>query len=402
MRNYIPRPNYMSQIKPFMNQNIVKVLVGQRRVGKSHLVYQIIDHLKQNGISNEDIIYINKELLEWEHIKDYNDLIKAIKNYDYIFVDEIQEIQNWDKAIRSLQAQWKKDIYITWSNSKLLSSEISTHLSGRFKSFDVYPLNYKEFLQFHNLKQNQKNFYKYIKFGGLPYLVNLDLKEKIVYGYLEDIKDTIVLNDIVSRFNIRNIDFFKRLLVYMARQIGNIFSAENISKYLKSQNIKISTKVVLKYLEHAQSALFLNQIDRYDIKGKKTFEIRHKYFFTDIGIRNVFCGGYKQTDISGILENVVYNNLVSNGWKVDIGQIGKKEIDFIASKWWKKTYIQVAYILESQKTIDREFGVYKEIPDNRDKYVISMDENAEWYVDGVKHQNLIEFVYNLCDNSIDK
>ncbi len=397
MREYKPRKYYIDQIKPFIGKDIIKVLVWQRRVGKSYLVYQLIDHIKQNGVSSENIIHINKELLDWEHIRNYKDLMEATKGYDYIFVDEIQEIKDWDKTIRSLQAQWDKDIYITWSNSKLLSSEISTHLSGRFKSFDIYPLNYKEFLQFHDLESNQEIFYKYIKFGGLPYLINLDLEEDVVYGYLEDIKDAILLNDIVSRFNIRNIDFFKRLLVYMARQVGNIFSAENISDYLKSQNIKISNKTVLKYLQYAQSALFLNQIDRYDIKGKKTFEIRHKYFFTDVGIRNVLAGGYKQTDISGVLENIVYNNLVSNNWEVNIGQIGKKEIDFIATKWWKKIYIQVSYILETQKTIDREFGVYKKVSDNRDKYVISMDENAGWYVNGVKHQNIMDFVYSLCD-----
>jgi len=394
-KTYIKRKNYLERVVPYVNKDLIKVFVWQRRVWKSYLLYQIIDYLYNSWIKEEEIIYINKEDLKWDYIKDYNDLYNEVKWYKYIFVDEIQDILGWEKTIRSLQASWKHDIYITGSNSNLLSSELATLLSWRYISFDIYPLNYKEFLIFHKLEHSKNSFYKYIEFWWLPYLKNLKLNSEIVNGYLKDVVNTIVLKDIVTKFKIRNIDFYKKLISYLAKEVWTIFSAKNISDYLKSQKVNVSTNVVLDYLSFSKEALFLNEVWRYDIKWKKLFEIRQKYFFTDIWLRNVLSWWFTTLDIWWILENIVYINLVSNGWNVSVWEINKKEIDFIAEKWWKKIYIQVAYILENQSTIDREFWVYNQIKDNWPKYVISLDKQASWYIDWVEHKNLIDFIYEI-------
>ena len=395
MNKIITRDKYLEKIKPFIWKDLIKVIIGQRRVWKSYLLLQIINFLKSQNVLEEEIIYINKENLKWDFIKNYEDLYNEIKKYKYIFIDEIWDIKNWEKAIRSLQSIWWYDIYITGSNSNLLSWELATFLSWRYISFKVYPLNYKEFLLFHNLENCEDSFYKYIEFWGLPYLKNLSLEKEIVNSYLKDVVNTIILKDIVSKFNIRNIDFYRKLIWYLAKQVWNIFAAKNISDYLKSQKLNISTNIVLDYISFSKEAIFLNEISRYDIKWKKTFEIKQKYFFTDIGLRNVLCGGFTVLDIWGILENIVYLNLVSNWWEVFVWEIDKKEVDFIAEKDWKKIYIQVAYIIDSEDTKKREFWVYEKINDNWPKYVISMDKNASWYIDWIEYTNIIDFINKL-------
>ena len=394
-KTFIKREDYINQVLPYIWKDLIKVFIGQRRVGKSYLLFQIIDLLEKRGVSEKEIIYINKESLEWEDILDYKDLYNEVKNYKYIFVDEIWDIIDWEKAIRSLQAEGNKDIYITWSNSNLLSGELATFLSGRYVSINVYPLNYKEFLIFHKLENSEESFYKYIEFWWLPYLKNLELKSEIINPYLKDVVDTILLKNIVSRFNVRNIDFFRKLIVYLAREIWTIFSAKNISDYLISQKTKISTNVVLNYLSYSKQALFLNEVNRYDIKWKKIFELKQKYFFTDIGLRNAILWWFNSVYMWWVLENVVYINLVSRWYKVTIWEIYKKEVDFIAEKDWKKMYIQVTYILENQSTIDREFWVFSLIQDNWPKYVISLDKKSWWFIDWIEHKNIIDFIYEL-------
>ncbi len=395
-KTYIKRKSYLKQIEPYIKKDLVKVLIWQRRVWKSYLLYQIMDFLQyEKNINKNEIIYINKEDLKWDKIKNYKDLYKEIKNYKYIFVDEIGDIENWEKAIRSLQAEWKSDIYITGSNSNLLSSELATFLSGRYITFDIYPLNYKEFLEFHSLKNTEESFYKYLEFWGLPYLKNLKLEKEIINSYLKDVVSTIILKDIISKFNIRNIDFYKKLLSYLAKEVGTIFAAKNISDYLKSQKVNISTNMVLDYLAFSKEALFLNEVNRYDIKWKKAFEIRQKYFFTDIWLRNILAGGFSTLDIWGILENIVFINLVSHGWKVQVWEIDKKEIDFIAEKNLEKIYIQVAYILDSETTKQREFWAYKSVNDNWKKYVITLDKKASGFIDGIEYKNIIDFISEL-------
>ena len=394
-KSFIKRDDYMNQIIPYIWKNLIKVFIWQRRVWKSYLLYQVIDYLENNWVKKEEIIYINKENLKWDYIKNYNDLYEKVKDFNYIFIDEIQDIELWEKAIRSLQSEWWKDIYITGSNSNLLSWELSSFLSWRYISFNIYPLNYKEFLIFHNLKKSEESFYKYIEFGWLPYLKNLELKTEIINSYLSDVVDTIILKDIISRFNVRNIDFFKKLLIYLSREIWSIFSAKNISDYLISQKTKISTNVVLNYLSYSKQALFLNEISRYDIKWKKIFELRQKYFFTDIWLRNAILWWFDSLYMWGVLENVVYINLVSKWWNVKIWEIYKKEVDFIAEKNGKIIYIQVSYILESQSTIDREFWVFELIKDNWPKYVVTLDRKAGGFINGIEHKNIIDFIYEL-------
>ena len=394
-KTFIEREDYINQIIPYVGKDLIKVFIGQRRVWKSYLLFQVMDLLEKKWVKTEEIIYINKENLKWEHIENYKDLYNEVKDFKYIFVDEIWDIFEWEKAIRSLQAEWWKDIYITWSNSNLLSWELASFLSWRYISIDVYPLNYKEFLKFHNLEKGEDSFYKYIEFGWLPYLKNLELKPEIVNSYLRDVVDTIILKDIISRFNVRNIDFFRKLIIYLAREIWSIFSAKNISDYLISQKTKISTNIVLNYLSYCKQALFLNEVSRFDIKWKKIFELRQKYYFTDIGLRNAILWGFNNLYMWWILENIVYINLLSKWYKVTIGEIYKKEVDFIAEKDWKKMYIQVSYILENQSTIDREFWVFSLIWDNWPKYVITLDKKTWGFIDWVEHKNIIDFVYEL-------
>ncbi len=392
-KTIISREKYINQIKNFINKDIVKVIIGQRRVWKSYILLQIMDELKRDlWVNDKEIIYINKEDIVWDHVRDYNDLYNAVKDFRYIFIDEIQDIEFWEKAIRSLQSSWNHDIYITGSNSNLLSSELSTFLSGRYVSFQIFPLTYKEFLEFHNLQTNNESFSKYMKFWWLPYLTNLKLEEEIVYSYLKDVVNTIILKDVVARNNIRNVDFYKKLITYLSSETGSIFSAKSISDYLKSQKISLSPNIVLNYLENSLNASFLNKVSRYDIKWKKIFEIKEKYYFTDIWIKNALIGWYSKIHISWILENVVFSNLVANWWEVKVWEIGDKEVDFVCEKAWNIMYIQVAYLLESEKTRDREFASLLTINDSWPKYVLSMDDGASGSIDGVKWMNIEKFL----------
>ena len=393
MNKIINREQYIKQIESFIDKPIIKVILGQRRVWKSYILLLIINFLKNRWVNPEEIIYINKEDIQWDRIKNYTDLYEITKNYKYIFVDEIQEIQEWEKCVRSLALE-NKDIYISGSNSDLLSWELATFLSGRYVSFEIYPLNYQEFLVFHKKNLWEESFFEYIKYGGLPYLLNMSLSEE-VYKYLQDIKNTIVLKDIVTRFKIKNIYFYEKLLEFLSQNTGSIFSANSISNFLKNQKINLSTNVILEYLNHTKTAFLINEVPRYDIKWKKVFEVRHKYYYTDIGIRNALLNGYNITDISGILENVVYINLKSRWWNMMVGEIWDSEIDFVCEKDSKKMYIQVAYLLESAETIKREFGNLKMIDDNWPKYVISMDKYTWWGFDGIESKNIIDFLIAL-------
>ncbi|MFA6090880.1 MAG: ATP-binding protein [Candidatus Gracilibacteria bacterium] len=393
MNTIINRQQYISQIESFVEKPIIKVILGQRRVGKSYILLLIIDYLKNKGIDEKEIIYINKEDLKWDNVRDYSDLYEATKNYKYVFIDEIQEILEWEKCIRSLALD-KKDIYISGSNSDLLSGELATVLSGRYVSFEIFPLNYEEFLNFHGVDNSEDSFFKYIKYGGLPYLVNMNLSDE-VYKYLKDINNTIVLKDIVTRYKIKNINFYEKLLEFLSKNVGSIFSANSISNFLKNQKISLNTNIILEYLNHTKTAFLINEVPRYDIKGKKIFEVRNKYYYTDIGIRNAILNGYNITDISGILENVVFMNLKSKGWSIMVGEIGDYEIDFVCEKDSKKMYIQVAYLLESEDTIKREFGNLTKIGDNWPKYVLSMDKYTGGGYEGIESRNIREFLLEI-------
>lgn len=396
MKNNILRKYYLDKIKPYVGKEIIKVLIGQRRVGKSYLLYQIKDYiLKKDKSANT--IFINMEEHKYSHLKNDKDLIKEIlkntkkKAKNYIFIDEIQEIENFEKALRNFFIDNKYDIYCTGSNAKMLSSEIATTLSGRTIEFKIFSLSYPEFLTFHNLEFNQESLLKYIKYGGLPFLINLNLEDEIVYNYLSGIYNTILFKDIVERHNVRNVNFLKNLTEYLADNTASIVSAKRISDYLKSQKINISTNVVLNYLSYLEGAFFIFKVKRAEVAGRKIFEIGEKYFFEDLGLRHVLID-YRQSDINKVLENLIYTHMANSGYKIYVGILGEYEIDFICEKQGKKVYIQAAYLINNDKTYAREFGNLLKIKDNYPKYVVSMDQLIGNEEKGIKHLNIMNFL----------
>ncbi len=381
MIEYINRSLYIDKVKPYIGKTLIKVLTGQRRVGKSFLLMQIRDIIKEKE-PNTQIIYINKEQNEFSSITDSISFFAYLKekvienNKVALFIDEIQDIENFEITLRDLATRGNYDIYCTGSNANLLSGELATYLSGRYIEIRVFGLSYSEFLLFHNLTDSVANFNDYIKFGGLPYLINLNHEVQVAYEYLTSIYSTILLKDVVSRFNIRNVKFLENLISFLANNIGNIVSSKKISDYLKSQKINISTQVVIDYLGNLEASFLINKVKRTGIEGKKIFEIGEKYFFEDIGIRNAIAG-YNVNDIHKILENIVYLHLRMAGYTVSVGVEGNNEIDFIAQKAGERIYVQVAYMLINETTVKREFGNLLKIQDNFPKYVITMDEITE-------------------------
>jgi predicted AAA+ superfamily ATPase len=399
IKEYIKRAQYLDRIRPFMQKDIIKVLVGQRRVGKSYLLFQIMDELLSRGLRKDSIIYINKELHEFESIRDYNDLLRYIKQKSKgqntaIFIDEIQGISQFERALRDLNASGKYDIYCTGSNADLLSGELATYLSGRYVEIEIYSLTYPEFLLFHKLDNTEETFLKYLKYGGLPYLINLELDDAIVYDYLKSITNTIMFKDIVARYNIRNIAFLERLAEYLADNVGSIVSAKKISDFLKSQKTNISPNVVLNYLNFLSAAFLVFKVQRSEIGGKKIFEINEKYYFQDCGLRHSIID-YKLSDINKILENAVYTHLRASGYAVTVGQLGSREVDFVCERKGDKLYVQVAYIIPDKKAWDREFCNLLKIQDNYPKIVVSMDKIIAGGEKGIKHMNILRFLSAL-------
>lgn len=378
MIDYIERSLYIDRIKPFIGKSLIKVLVGQRRVGKSYLLMQLRDIIEKQSPDTQ-IIYINKEQHEFSEITNADDLFHYLKENVKgsgkvaLFIDEIQDIESFEITLRDLVTRGNFDIYCTGSNANLLSSELATFLSGRYIEIKVFGLSYSEYLVFYKLQDSVASFQNYLKFGGLPYLVNLSPKLQVAYEYLTSIYNTILLKDVVARFSVRNVKFLENLVAFLADNMGSIVSSKKISEYLKSQKINISTQVVIDYLGYLEASFLIFKVKRSGIEGKKIFEIGEKYFFEDIGIRNAIVG-YKTSDIHKILENVVYLHLRMAGYTVTVGLEANKEIDFIAQKSGEKIYVQVAYLLTNDRTVDREFGNLLEIPDNFPKYVVTMDE----------------------------
>jgi hypothetical protein len=395
---YIKRKHYLTKIEPFIGKNIIKVITGQRRVGKSYFLFQLMDYIKEKT-PDAHIIYINKEYNEFIEIKNHTDLIeyatlnKKDKAKNYLIVDEIQDIIEFERALRHFQAKNDMEIFCTGSNANLLSGELATFLSGRFIELRMYSLSYPEFLNFHNLSDNNQSLNTYFDFGGLPYLINLKPEKDVVHDYLKNIYHTILYKDIIARWNIRNTFFLENLVTYLAQNTGNIISASRISKFLKSQQINMSTQLVLNYLNYLQQAFFIFGVKRAGIEGRKVFEVGEKYYFEDIGIRNIL-SGFGQQHINQILENIVYIHLKIAGYEVTVGQLGNKEIDFVAEKNGNRTYIQVAYIIADQKVHKREFGNLIAIKDNYSKIVVSVDEFTNDY-QGCQHINIRKFLIEI-------
>jgi len=396
MRNYIAREIYKKRFTPYIGKEIIKVLIGQRRVGKSYLLFQIMDSIKELH-SNPNIIYINLEAREFEKLDTSNKLYDYVKSkskkeeLNFLFIDEIQTIPEFEKALRSLLAEGGYDIYCTGSNAYILSGELGTYLGGRYIEIPVFALTYSEFLLFHQLKNTQDSLNMYLKYGGLPYLVHLELTDEIVFDYLKNISQSILFRDVISRFEVRNVDFLSRLIKYLANEVGNIISARGIGKFLKSQNVSISTTAILNYLNYLITAMLVEGVNRSDIEGKKVFEVGEKYYFNDIGIRNSIAG-FSPFDLGQIIENVVYSHLKSVGYSILIGKQKDKEIDFVAERQGEKVYIQVALRITEKQTMEREFGNLLALKDNYPKYVITLDEYTGVSFEGIKHLPLRQFL----------
>lgn len=389
------RDAYITRIKPFINKNLIKVLTGQRRVGKSYLLFQLMQEIEKLE-HDANLIYINKENLNFDFIQNAQDLNNYILSLtvdtkkNYIFIDEIQDIVEFEKALRSLLLNENNDIYITGSNANMLSGELATYLSGRYIEFNIMSLSYPEFLQFHQIENNDESLNKFFLYGGLPYLINLPLNNQ-VFEYLKSIYSTIVYRDVVSRYNIRNTALLERLIVFLADNIGNIFSAKRISDFLKSQQTNTSPNQIQQYTEQLANSFLLHKVSRYDIKGRRIFEVGEKYYFENTGIRNILIG-YRPDDLGKILENAVYNHLLYKGWEVKVGVFERNEIDFVCQRNGETMYIQVALRLDEQKTIEREFGNLLNINDNYPKYVITNDQFSGNSYQGIQHINIRDFL----------
>ena len=394
--NIINRQQYIDRILPFMRKRLIKAFTGQRRVGKSYILFQLIQLIREKE-PGANIIYINKEDLVFDTIRTAGDLSEYVlsclseKGINYVFIDEIQEITEFEKALRSFLLNDTIDIYCTGSNARLLSGELATLLSGRFVEITVHSLSYPEFLLFHKLEESGDALDKYFKFGGLPYLIHLPLEDEVVFEYLKNIYSTIVFRGVIDRYGIRNIRFLEKLVLFLADNTGSLFSAKRISDFLKSQQTNIASNQIQVYINHLANAFLIHRVERYDIVGKRIFEVGEKYYFENLGIRNAV-RGYNPGDIGKILENVVYNQLVYKGWKVTTGGLYSEEIDFVCEKSGEKMYIQVALRLNDEKTIKREFGNLLKIGDNYAKKVITMDTFTGNTYEGIEHVQIRDFL----------
>ena len=403
MNNMIKREKYLKRIRPFYEQDLIKVITGIRRCGKSVILNQIMDELRQSGVKDEQIIYINFEFTDYIDINDakkFNEFIekKLInKNKYYVFFDEIQNVDRWEKVVNSLKAKYNENIsiFITGSNSDLLSGELATHIAGRYVSFKIYPFTFDEVCELKDIKDKDKyelerTFDDYIIWGGMPqrFLMNDELQIKT---YLSDVYNSIVVKDIIERFKIKDLDLFNKILTFIMTTPSQTFSADSLTKYLFNENIDVSKMTVYNYLEYMCRALLINKADRFDVRGKRILNGKYEYYLTDLGFTNILNDG-KKKQISTYLENIVYNELVARGYNVNIGTLENGEIDFIATRFEEKEYYQVTFHL-SDDIIEREFGVYKNIQDNYPKYVISCD-TFDFSQNGIIHKNIIDFLLN--------
>jgi len=395
MKN-IKRIKYLNQIRPFYNKQLIKVLTGQRRVGKSYLLKQIMEELLKAS-PNANFLFIDKEKFEFDTLLNSTHLYNYVKQnsregMNYIFLDEVQEIKEFEKALRSLQSESDYDIYCTGSNSSVFSGELATFLSGRQLEVHVFSLSYNEFLEFNSFSKGKESLMKYLTYGGLPYLCHLPKEDEIIFDYLKNIYATILYRDVLSRNQIRDISFLENLIRFLADNTGSLVSANRISDFMKSQHNSKAVSVIINYLNYLMQSYFIKGVKRQDIQGKRIFESNEKYYFQDLGLRNAI-SGFKPKDISKIIENAVFNHLSYMGYNIHTGKLNQKEIDFIAEKGGEFIYFQVCYLLSNENVIDREFGNLKSIPDHYPKYVISMDDfPITTSFEGIKHINLLDFL----------
>ncbi len=394
----LKREIYLKRIIPYIGKNLIKVIVGQRRTGKSYLLRQIVELIKKQHPERQ-IIYINKEDFAFDSIRTYSDLIEYVEKTKThkevsLFVDEIQDINQFERALRHFLLTEEFDIYCTGSNSTILSSDIATLLSGRTIEIEVYSLCYPEFLMFHKLKDNHESFEKYIVYGGMPNLIHLPFEDEVVFNYLSNLFNTIVVRDVIERHQIRNVTLLRNLCEFIADNLGSLVSGKRVSDYLKSQMISMSPAMVIEYLSYLCEAFFVFKVKRSDLQGKKILEVNEKYYFNDIGLRNSLVG-YKAMDIGKLLENTVFHHLKVAGYQITIGEDRTKEIDFVARKNNEIIYVQVCYKLDSETTVNREFGNLLKINNNYPKFVVSMDLSSKATYQGISHMHVRDFCKSI-------
>ena len=394
----IRRQSYIDKIEKYLGKETIIVLVGQRRVGKSCILKMIRDDKMAD--SDNNVIYIDKEKWQYDAIQTYRDLNEYIEKhwandkYNYILIDEVQDIEEFERSVRSFRTEPNTDIIITGSNASMLSNELSTLIGGRYKEIYIQSLSYNEFLEFHNLSDNDESLSLYIQYGGMPGLAKIGLEEDDAREYQIDIYHTVLLKDVIMRNQIRNVPFLENLVRFLADNIGKLISANSIAKYMKSQGESITSSVVINYISFLCEAYILHKVNRYDIHGKRVFENNDKFYFEDNGVRNAIAGGTREGDIEKVIENIIYQHLVRLGFQVYVGQLQAGEIDFVCTKpEGQRVYVQASFIIAEQATREREFGNLRSIKDNYPKYVISMTplltKNDD---DGITHIHLRKFL----------
>lgn len=396
----IPRPIYLDNIVTRLNKGVILILTGQRRVGKSFMLRLLKDFLQTNH-PKANILYINKEVQQYSFIKDAQNLYELVNEKlppdqeNYLLVDEVQDIKNFEDALRSLHAEDRCQIVATGSNAFIFSSELSTRLAGRFIEIPIHSLCYEEFLRFHKMEDSEQSLLSFIKVGGLPGLSNFDISDETqVYDYLQGVYSTVLIRDVITREKIRNAVFLENLSKFVAECVGKLVSSRSLAQFMGANGENISEPIVSSYLNYLCNALIIQKASRYDIHGKKLFLQNHKFFFSDHGLRNFLTGFDIRNSIEKIIENIVFNYLILNGFKVSVGILRVGEIDFVAQKGGNKIYVQVCYLLSTEETINREFGNLASIKDNYPKFVVSMDPLPGGFskYPGIIHMHLREFL----------
>ena len=394
----ILRQSYLDKIERYLGKDTIIILTGQRRIGKSYILRLFRDKVSQNLEFN--VIFIDKEKHEFDDIKTYQDLNAYIderrnkSKTNYILIDEIQDIEEFEKSVRSYYEEPDVEIVVTGSNSKMLSSDLSTLIGGRYKEIYIQALSYEEFMLFHQLPDSDDTLAKYIQFGGLPGLVKMGLDEQDAREYQQDVYHTVLLKDVIMRNQIRNVPFLENLVRFLADNTGKIISANSIAKYMKSQGDSVTSTVIINYTKFLCDAYLIHKVNRYDIHGKKLFESNDKFYFEDNGLRNTLAGGSREGDIEKVIENIIYNHLIRLGYEVTVGQLQAGEIDFVCKKpEGQLLYVQASYIIADDATREREFGNLRAIKDNYPKYVISMTPLVSRQdSDGITHLHLRRFL----------
>ena len=394
----ILRQSYLDKIERYLGKDTIIILTGQRRIGKSYILRLFRDKVSQNQEFN--VIFIDKEKHEFDDIKTYQDLNAYIderrnkSKTNYILIDEIQDIEEFEKSVRSYYEEPDVEIVVTGSNSMMLSSDLSTLIGGRYKEIYIQALSYEEFMLFHQLPDSDDTLAKYIQFGGLPGLVKMGLDEQDAREYQQDVYHTVLLKDVIMRNQIRNVPFLENLVRFLADNTGKIISANSIAKYMKSQGDSVTSTVIINYTKFLCDAYLIHKVNRYDIHGKKLFESNDKFYFEDNGLRNTLLGGSREGDIEKVIENIIYNHLIRLGYKVTVGQLQAGEIDFVCQKpEGQLLYVQASYIIADDATREREFGNLRAIKDNYRKYVISMTPLVgRQDLDGITHLHLRRFL----------